>query len=278
MVTTGLIVRLEAQGRQGRGAGCISRGCPSARPERARDRRVARGQDGRLVVRDRRRLPRRGRPAGAPRRRRRRCARPSGPASCSPRRPRSSRSTCSRRSSRKETSHDLRAATSSRDASSPAGSAAGIEITLYWSAADNSTSIEVWQPESGETLAFAVPPERALDAFYHPFAHLTLASPTRSRRSAYDREAIAGRPVRSAPHRERARPRSRLLPGCRRPRTGVRVAGSGRGLPLDRGAWRLDARPVGRRRGSAAPLAPSSPSGRPSQTSWAPATTSARPG
>lgn len=50
----------------------------------------------------------------------------------------------------------------------------GIEITLYWSAADNSTSIEVWQPDSGETLAFNVLPERALDAFYHPFAHLPL--------------------------------------------------------------------------------------------------------
>jgi hypothetical protein len=52
----------------------------------------------------------------------------------------------------------------------------GIEITLYWSAVDNRTSIEVWQPESGETLAFDVRPDRALDAFYHPFAHLTLAS------------------------------------------------------------------------------------------------------
>jgi hypothetical protein len=52
----------------------------------------------------------------------------------------------------------------------------GIEITLYWSAADNRTSIEVWHPESGETLAFAVPADRALDAFYHPFAHLSLAS------------------------------------------------------------------------------------------------------
>ena len=52
----------------------------------------------------------------------------------------------------------------------------GMEITLYWWAADNSTSIEVWQPDSGETLAFDVPPERALDAFYHPFAHLALTS------------------------------------------------------------------------------------------------------
>jgi hypothetical protein len=52
----------------------------------------------------------------------------------------------------------------------------GIEITLYWSAADNDTSIEVWQPDSGETLAFSIPPERALDAFYHPFAQLTFSS------------------------------------------------------------------------------------------------------
>ena len=52
----------------------------------------------------------------------------------------------------------------------------GMEITLYWSAANNSTSIEVWQPDSGETLAFNVLPERALDAFYHPFAHFALTS------------------------------------------------------------------------------------------------------
>ena len=52
----------------------------------------------------------------------------------------------------------------------------GLEITLYWRAADNSTSIEVCQSDSGEVVAFAVPPERALDAFYHPFAHLALAT------------------------------------------------------------------------------------------------------
>jgi hypothetical protein len=52
----------------------------------------------------------------------------------------------------------------------------GIEVTLYWCAADNSTSIEVWQPASEERLAFVVPREQALDAFYHPFAHLPMAS------------------------------------------------------------------------------------------------------
>ena len=48
----------------------------------------------------------------------------------------------------------------------------GIEVTLYWSPCDNSTAVEVWQPVSEETLVFAVAPERALEAFYHPFAQL----------------------------------------------------------------------------------------------------------
>ncbi len=53
----------------------------------------------------------------------------------------------------------------------------GIEVTLYWSAHDNSTSIEVWHAASEETLAFGVAREQALEAFYHPFAHLP-AAPT----------------------------------------------------------------------------------------------------
>ena len=48
----------------------------------------------------------------------------------------------------------------------------GIEVTLYWSPDDNSTTVEVWQPASEETLLFAVAPERALEAYYHPFAQL----------------------------------------------------------------------------------------------------------
>ena len=51
----------------------------------------------------------------------------------------------------------------------------GIEVTLYWSADDNCTSVEIWQHESEETLTFTVGSERALDAFYHPFAHLPTA-------------------------------------------------------------------------------------------------------
>ena len=48
----------------------------------------------------------------------------------------------------------------------------GLEVTLYWDPADGSTSVEIWHAATGQTLAFAVPPERALDAFHHPFAHL----------------------------------------------------------------------------------------------------------
>ena len=48
----------------------------------------------------------------------------------------------------------------------------GIEVTLYWSANDNSTSIEVWQSATEERLHFTVARDAALEAFYHPFAHL----------------------------------------------------------------------------------------------------------
>jgi hypothetical protein len=48
----------------------------------------------------------------------------------------------------------------------------GIEVALYWTPLDNSTTVEVWEVASEETLVFPVTPERALEAFYHPFAQL----------------------------------------------------------------------------------------------------------
>lgn len=48
----------------------------------------------------------------------------------------------------------------------------GIEVALYWSPLDNSTTVEVWDFASEETIVFGVPPERAIEAFYHPFAQL----------------------------------------------------------------------------------------------------------
>ena len=48
----------------------------------------------------------------------------------------------------------------------------GLEITLFWDRRDNSTSIDIRQATTDETISFRVPPGRALDAFHHPFAHL----------------------------------------------------------------------------------------------------------
>ncbi len=49
---------------------------------------------------------------------------------------------------------------------------AGIEVTLLWDPADDGTSIELRYAATDETLRFDVPGEAALDAFYHPLAHL----------------------------------------------------------------------------------------------------------
>ena len=48
----------------------------------------------------------------------------------------------------------------------------GLEITLYWDVRDDSTTIEVHHADTAETIAFSVSGDQALDAFYHPFAHL----------------------------------------------------------------------------------------------------------
>lgn len=49
-----------------------------------------------------------------------------------------------------------------------------LEIRLLWDARDDSTSIEIRHSALGAApLRFDVPPARALEAFRHPFAHLT---------------------------------------------------------------------------------------------------------
>ena len=50
-----------------------------------------------------------------------------------------------------------------------------IEVTLYWCVEDDSIHIEVRKPATEESIGFPVARERALDAFYHPFAHLPVA-------------------------------------------------------------------------------------------------------
>ena len=48
----------------------------------------------------------------------------------------------------------------------------GLEITLFWDARDNSTSIDLYHAATDQTISIRVPPDHALDAFHHPFAHL----------------------------------------------------------------------------------------------------------
>ena len=48
----------------------------------------------------------------------------------------------------------------------------GIEVALFWSPLDDSTAVEIWDAASEERLVFGVPLDRALEAFYHPFAQL----------------------------------------------------------------------------------------------------------
>jgi hypothetical protein len=48
----------------------------------------------------------------------------------------------------------------------------GLEITLYWNADENSTSVQVYHSTTEETITFSVAPDQALDGFHHPFAHL----------------------------------------------------------------------------------------------------------
>lgn len=51
-------------------------------------------------------------------------------------------------------------------------SASGLEVTLYWHADDDSTSIELLHLASETRLRFGVPADQALDAFYHPLLHV----------------------------------------------------------------------------------------------------------
>jgi hypothetical protein len=50
--------------------------------------------------------------------------------------------------------------------------AGGLEVTLYWSASSDCTSVDVHHTRTDQTISFRVPADRALDAFRHPFAHL----------------------------------------------------------------------------------------------------------
>jgi hypothetical protein len=48
----------------------------------------------------------------------------------------------------------------------------GLEVTLFRDTRENITSIELRHAAIKEPISFRVPPDRALDAFHHPFVYL----------------------------------------------------------------------------------------------------------
>jgi hypothetical protein len=46
----------------------------------------------------------------------------------------------------------------------------GISVRLLWHPRENAVTVSVEDTRAGDRFQMAVPPERALDAFYHPFA------------------------------------------------------------------------------------------------------------
>jgi hypothetical protein len=47
----------------------------------------------------------------------------------------------------------------------------GAEITLLWNESTGAAAVSVWNRDSGQQVKFAAAPARALEAFYHPYAH-----------------------------------------------------------------------------------------------------------
>ena len=47
----------------------------------------------------------------------------------------------------------------------------GIHVVLLWHPRENALTVSVEDARFGDRFQLAVAPDRALDAFYHPFAH-----------------------------------------------------------------------------------------------------------
>jgi hypothetical protein len=47
----------------------------------------------------------------------------------------------------------------------------GIHVSLLWHPPENTLSVSVEDARLGDRFQLAVEPDRALDAFYHPFAY-----------------------------------------------------------------------------------------------------------
>jgi hypothetical protein len=53
----------------------------------------------------------------------------------------------------------------------------GIDVVLWWSPSDNAVAVEVLHLATDESFELVVDRDRALDAFYHPFAYAARRSP-----------------------------------------------------------------------------------------------------
>ena len=53
----------------------------------------------------------------------------------------------------------------------------GIDVTLWWSREDGTVTVEVLHFETEAAFELKVEPDRALEAFYHPFAYAARRSP-----------------------------------------------------------------------------------------------------
>ena len=53
----------------------------------------------------------------------------------------------------------------------------GIDVTLWWTPADDSVAVEVLHLASDSSFELAVDRASALDAYYHPFAYAARRSP-----------------------------------------------------------------------------------------------------
>lgn len=51
-------------------------------------------------------------------------------------------------------------------------SASGTRVRLLWRQGTRHLWVEVREPDRDSALAILVPPERALDAFHHPYAYV----------------------------------------------------------------------------------------------------------
>jgi hypothetical protein len=47
----------------------------------------------------------------------------------------------------------------------------GVHVLLLWHPAENAVTVSVEDARFGESFYIAVAPDRALDAFYHPYAY-----------------------------------------------------------------------------------------------------------